>query len=179
MGTDRTVYRTTNPSILARLRATLAAIDEWPPKVEALMEDLGVGGRKIWYDAVTGEVFGVSRDGDEIPEHWRYDQRKNCLVPRRSTKPGRAIAARLGSLRRPDPRALKGMPNRTFAADGSSLLTSGVDEIDGAVYVTWGAAIREREVDLNLWEPVKLSEYYTVLEAQEAAQAEPEQAVTL
>ncbi|MGC5012572.1 hypothetical protein ACLQ2R_17550 [Streptosporangium sp. DT93] len=166
-----TVYRTTNPSILARLHATLTAIDEWQPKVEALMEDLGVGGRKIWYDAVSGQVFGVSHDDGDIPEHWRYDQRKHCLVPRRSTKPGKAIGARLDAMRRPDPRALKGMPSRTFAAAEPALMTCGINEMGGALYVTWGADIHEREVDLNLWERVKLSEYYAVLEAQEASES--------
>ncbi|MEU8040924.1 hypothetical protein [Streptosporangium sp. NPDC049078] len=175
MSRNLTVYRTTNPDILATLHTTLAAIEEWQPKVEALMETLGVGGRKIWYDAVTGQVLGVSRDGD-IPEHWRYDQRTGYLMPRRSTKQGKAIGARLDAMRRPDPRALKGMPSQTFAAAEPALLTCRVDEMGGALYVTWSAPIHEREVDLSLWQRVKLSEYYAVLEAQEAAQAAQESA---
>lgn len=168
---DLNVYRSTHPDVLATWHATLAAIEAWRPKVETLMEELGVGGRKILYDRISGQVHGVSRDGDTIPAHWRYDQRKHCLVPRRSTKQGKAIGAHLDTMRRPDPRNLKGMPATTFAADEPALLTCGLEEMDGALYVIWSAPIREAEIDPEVWERIKLSEYYGVVEAHEAAKA--------
>lgn len=163
-----TVYRTVDPGILATWHATREAMTAWPPKVEALMEDLGVGGRKILFDSVSGRVWGVDDDGSAIPEHWRLDNRRACLMPRRSTRDGKKIAARIDAMRRPDPRDLKGMPSTTFADDEPTLCTCGVEEIDGTLYVTWSAAIPEREVDLTLWERLKLSEYYAIQEAQGA-----------
>jgi hypothetical protein len=164
---DLTVYRTTDPAVLATWHATHTAIEEWRQRVEALMAELGMSSRQIWYDEVSGEVYGVSRDGDAIPEGWRYDQRRHCLVPRRSTKEGKAIGARLDAMRRPDPRALQGMPRTTFAADQPLLMTCGVDEMAGALYVRWSGQVREAEVDLTIWARVKLSEYYAVREAAE------------
>lgn len=162
---DKTVYRTTNADVLKRWHDTNAAVTEWAKTLEIALEEMGVGGRMAFYDQVSGRVIGVAAHGGPIPEGWRRDRSHDRIVPARSTKPGKAIGARLDALRRPEVRDLPGMPKH--AMPGLCLLTVGLEEIDGVVYAKWSRPISEDEVDLAVWERVKLSEYFRVLEEQQ------------
>lgn len=165
--TDLTIYRTTNPDVLQRWHQVNNDMDGWQKQVETTLEAMGMGGRSIYYDQVSGRVTGVGHnDGETIPDGWRQDRRNDHLVPRLTTKAGKAAGAKLDALRRPDPRDLKGMPKHAFA--GLSFLTCGLAFMDGALYVRWSKPIREQEVDLTIWERVKLSAYYAVVEAHDA-----------
>lgn len=168
MGTDLTVYRSANPEVLRRWHTTKDAVEAWGDKLKAAIEDLGLGDRQVYYDQITGRIMGVLHDDGEIPAGWRIDRRTGYLVPKLTTKAGKEIGARLTALRRPDPRDLLGMPKHVFV--DLSLLTCGLRLMDGALYVHWSKPIPEDEVDLTLWERVRLSEYYAVVEREEAAE---------
>lgn len=161
---DVTVYRTTNPAIVKQWHDTNAAVTEWAKTLEAALEEMGVGGRMAFYDSVSGRVIGVAAKGGAIPEGWRRDRSHDRIVPARSTKPGKAIGAKLDALRRPEVRNLPGMPKH--AMPGLCLLTIGLRFMDGAVYAKWSRPIPEDEVDLSIWQRVKLSVYYAVLETE-------------
>ncbi|MDP4501017.1 hypothetical protein [Nonomuraea turcica] len=170
--TDLTIYRTTSPAVLQRWHDTENAIEAWGKQVEAALAELGMGDRTIYYDQVSGRITGISTEADDIPDGWRMDRRTYHLVPRLTSKAGKAIGAKLDSLRRPDPRDLPGMPKHAFA--GLSFLTCGLAFMGGALYAQWSKPIPEHNVDLATWERVKLSEYYAVLEAHEAAKLLPD-----
>lgn len=159
---DLTVYRTTNADVLKRWHDTNAAVTEWATTLETALEEMGVGGRMTFYDQISGRVIGVAAQAGPTPEGWRRDRSHDRIVPARSTKPGKAIGARLDGLRRPEVRELPGMPKH--ARPG--LLTVGLELIGGAVYAEWSRPISEDEVDLTVWERVKLSEFFRVLEEQ-------------
>ena len=165
-----TVYRSTHPDALRRWHATTEAMDAWSEKMQATLITLGVDGREVWYDQVSGRIIGLGHTGgDDVPEGWRVDARTGYLVPRRSTKAGKQIAAVLDGMRRPDPRALPGMPAQVMA--GVHFLTCGLEYMGGALYVRWSRPIPEKLVDSAIWERIKLSEYYAALEAHQAQEA--------
>lgn len=165
---DLTVYRSTDPEVLRRWHDTKAAVEAWGDKLKAALHDLGMGDRQVWYDQISGRLMGLARGEGETPDGWRIDRRTGYLVPRLTTKAGKEIGAKLSALRRPDPRDLIGMPKHVFVS--LSLLTCGLKLLDGALYVHWSQPIPEDEVDLTLWERVRLSEYYAVVEREEAAE---------
>lgn len=160
---DLTVYRTTSPDVIKRWHDVNAAIQAWADTIKAALAEFGMDGRKIYYDQVSGRILGVAHNDDvETPAGWRADSKHYRLVPALSTKPGKAIGARLAELRRPDPRDLPGMPKHAWP--GMSFLTVGFHLTDGAIYARWDKQIPEDGVDLTVWQRLKLSEYYRTLE---------------
>jgi hypothetical protein len=169
----KTVYRTSNPEALAAWHTAAAARDAWAVQMKAFLDEHGFDSRSV-YVGHSGRVLGISHEqGDDVPDGWRVDSRTGYLMPRLAKKAGKAIDARLSELIQPDPRdAMPGMPKECFVS--LAMLTCGLEVIDEALYATWSRPIPEDEVDLAVWQPVKLSEYYAVLEAREAAQTEPD-----
>lgn len=167
---DLTVYRSFHPDVVKHWQAGEAAVIAWRGDVKALLAELGMDHRTVWTHDLTGEIDGLDYDDRDVPDGWRVDARSGRLVPRRSTKPGKAIAAKLDALRMPDPRvSLPGMPSTCLVGDG--LLTCGLQLMKGALYATWSRPIPEQRVDLMTWQPLKLSEYYAVLELEDADDA--------
>ncbi|MFD9950545.1 hypothetical protein ACFWYW_57545 [Nonomuraea sp. NPDC059023] len=167
---DKVVYRSTHPDVLAAWGFAARAREEWADQMKAFLDEHGLGKRTVWTYNVTGEVFGIEDNGDDIPDGWRVDSRTGHLMPKLATKRGKAISARLKELPQPDPRAsMPGMPAECFVS--LARLVCGLAELGGALYATWSREISESEVDASLWERVKLSEYYAAVEAHEAAQA--------
>ncbi|MGR6922608.1 hypothetical protein ACU635_50855 [[Actinomadura] parvosata] len=169
--TDRqTVYRSFAPKVLAHWRDAEAAVVAWRQKVRVTLAELGVDDRNAMVNSLTGVIVGLDHAG-EPPEGWRLDGRTGYIVPRLNTKAGRLIGAALDELRRPDPReALPGMPKDCRV--GNRLRMCAVRPMKGALYATWGGPIPERVVDLTLWQPVKLSEYWAVVELEESEAAD-------
>ncbi|MFI7449578.1 hypothetical protein ACIBQX_18925 [Nonomuraea sp. NPDC049714] len=160
---DLTVYRTTNADVLKRWHETAKAREAWGEQMKAFLAEHGFGKRQVWTINITGYIAGIEHDDGDVPEGWRID-RYGRLVPRRSTKAGKAIAAKLDALRQPDPRAsLPGMPGECLVS--LALLTCGLRVIDDALFATWSQPIPEERVDLDIWERIKLSEYYAAIEA--------------
>jgi hypothetical protein len=168
---DKTVYRSTHPEVLAPWEETEKAAEKIGKLRRAVLDELGFEGRA---GLITDrDLLGVEHRAEHgpIPEGWRKDSRTHdAIVPDRRRKLGKGIAQRFEQLRMPDPRRFQGMPGSCIT--GGTWLECGVREMGGALYVWWSQPIPESKVDLDLWERVKLSEYYAAVEAHEAAQAE-------
>lgn len=163
---ELTVYRTYRPELIKHWYDGQANLKAWSQRMDAFLDEQGLGNGTVWTYNITGHFGGVDHDGAEVPNGWRVDRRTGRLMPRLSTREGKAIGAKLDELRKPDPRAdLPGMPGDCFVS--LALLTCGLHLMRGALYATWGLPIPEAQVDLTVWQPVKLSEYYAVLELEE------------
>ncbi|TMR11058.1 hypothetical protein ETD86_37070 [Nonomuraea turkmeniaca] len=165
----KTAYRTTHPDALAAWRSAADAREEWGKQMDAFLAEHGLSGRTVWVSH-SGRVFGIEHVHDtDVPEGWRIDSRTGHLMPRLAKKAGKLIDARLDELKQPDPRdAMPGMPKDCFVS--LALLTCGLALLGEALYATWSRPIPEEQVDLTIWERIKLSEYYAAWEAHEAEQ---------
>jgi hypothetical protein len=169
------VYRSTHPDVLTHWQRTASAEAQqaWLDKVNAAIADLGFPGRRFATSNET-RVIGVEHPTDEpIPAGWRRDRRlPSAIVPARRYSAGKKIGERLDALSRPDPRkALPGgMPEIALNKAESVFLYAGVTRHGDAVYVTYSGDIDKSyrvHIDPRVWESVRLSEYYAVLEAEE------------
>lgn len=173
-------YRSSHPDVLAHWEATgTPAQAAWRERVKATLAELGVPGRNfVLTDGWNGiSVTGVEyADADPVPEGWRRDKRSSLpdtIVPAQRTKVGKGIAERLAGLNMPNPR-LKlpgGMPSSAEAKGEVAFLRPRVERYGGAVFVGWSKEPADPDlakVDSAVWERIKLSEYYAVLEAEEA-----------
>ncbi|WP_068922152.1 hypothetical protein [Planobispora rosea] len=168
MSSDRAVYRSTHPDVLKIWNDYDATAEEWQERINAFLAEHGFTGRNVHFNTTTNSIYGVKHDDGEVPAGWRIDRKYGYLVPRLTSKAGKVIDAQLGELRRPDPREMvPGMPKNCLA--GRHFMTCAMRSMAGAIYVTWPRPIPESQVDLSIWERVKLSEYYAVVEAEEAA----------
>jgi hypothetical protein len=170
----KVVYRSTHPDVFAHWEATASADAQqaWRDRVNAVLADLGFPGRRFATKAET-RVIGVEHPTNEdIPEGWRRDRDlPSAIVPNRRTAAGKKIGKRLDELNRPDPRnnLPGGMPGDAF--NSHTLMFPGIAKHAGAVYVIWSDAIDDTnrvDIDSSVWERIRLSEYYAVLEAEEA-----------
>jgi hypothetical protein len=166
MSASKVVYRTSHPDALAAWHSAAAAREAWADQMKAFLDEHGFGNRSV-YIGHSGRVLGINHEqGDDVPDGWRVDSRTGHLMPRLAKKAGKAIDARLAELHQPDPRdAMPGMPKECFVS--LALLTCGLALIEGALYATWSRPIPEDQVDLTVWERIKLSEYYAAVEAQQ------------
>ncbi|MDX3111546.1 hypothetical protein [Nonomuraea angiospora] len=161
---DLTVYRTTAANAIIAWHTAATARDTWAKDMQEFLEEHGLGDRSV-YISHGGRPLGVTNDdGQDVPEGWRVDSRTGYLMPRLKTKAGKQIDARLAELWQPDPRdSMPGMPRECWIS--MALLTCGLQIIDNVLYATWSRPIPEEHVNLTIWERMKLSEYYRVLEA--------------
>lgn len=170
---DLVVYRSTHPDVLASIEAYRAAMVTWQAAAAALLTELGFTDRGFVVATAFGFrwITGVEyRDGDCIPDGWRRVERGKSqgLVPDKRRKVGKKAHARMEDTQPPaDLRAsLPGMPGEQLI--GGASLTPALREMAGAVWVSWRNEVSG--VDPEIWERVKLSEYYALLEAEEASQ---------
>lgn len=186
--TDLTVYRSRDPRVLAVIESFEAEQKEWTEKAKSLLADLGFVDRN-WM--VTHHSYGMSitgvgpreSDNENPPTGWRLVDRGGLvLTPDKRRKSGKEAQARIDACRPPEhPRVrLPGMPPSHFGP-GHIYYPNLSEHGDGAIYVEWstrslpeipaGGQDGERSrhgVYLAIWARVKLSEYYAVLEAEEA-----------
>ena len=174
----KVAYRSTHPDVLAHWDNTASAQAQtaWRERVDAAIADLGFPGRRFATKDET-RVVGVEHPHDEpVPDAWRRDRKNpDVIVPARRTKAGRDIHDRLATLARPCPRhnLPGGMPK--MAISGLALMHPGVDRIGDTVYVTWSGELKGGDadrVDLDVWQRIKLSEYYAAVEAAEDSTGE-------
>lgn len=167
---DLTVYRTTAATAIIAWHAAASAREDWAKDMQAFLEEHDLGDRNV-YISHGGRPLGITHtDGDPVPNGWRIDARTGHLMPRLKTRTGKQIDARLGELRQPDPRHnMPGMPMECFVS--LALLTCGMRLLGDVLYVTWSRPIPEQQVDLTIWERIKLSEYYAAREADTSAEA--------
>jgi hypothetical protein len=108
---------------------------------------------------------------DDVPPGWRYVRKDGMIVPHRSSREGKVIAAEFDTVVISDPRRqVPGMP-RVFFGALPRVLGPGYERLeDGrAVYCRWGIAPVPDQlaarIDRSIWKPVALSKFYKVKEA--------------
>lgn len=170
-----TVFRTRNPQAVALALDYSAAVGEWKQRARALLEELGFPGRKPF---VPGSMLhfrlaGIEcAAGERPPRGWRVAESDDghAFIPDRRTVAGRHAASKLTGAAPPrDPRLdLPGMPSRHW--EGNHMLHPALQVLEGdtVLYVSWSEA-PVSEIDLAIWEPVRLSEFYAAVEADDAA----------
>lgn len=172
------VYRSAHPDVLKHWQDTASAEahNAWREHVETTLANLGFPGRRF---AIQGEnrVIGVEYPLDQpdqpVPDGWRRDQKlRTAIVPARRTALGKKIGDRLDKLGRPNPRHTLpgGMPEMAFS--GLALMHPGVERHGDIVYVSWSGELKGGDadrIDPAVWEQIRLSEYHTVLEAEQDA----------
>jgi hypothetical protein len=143
-------------------------------------------------------ISGIEYHADDpVPTGWRVWKDRNgqsILTPHKGRKAGKDAQAKLQTCKVPNlPQAnLPGMPGDRIC--NGAWRSPGLREMAGAVYVTWTAdalpeipasgpareahlgdderqrkIVLANDVDLAIWERLKLSEYYAAVEAAEAA----------
>ncbi len=172
---DKKVFVSDHPDVLAALEEWHAAWKEFHDALPAIKQRFGGRDLHGWSgDGIfTGRTCGISAlPGDETkaPTGWRYDKRREMLVPNERTKTGKGLALELSAIVQPDPfKFLKPFtPTSCFA--GGMPMTPGVIEMDGKIYMTWNA--KATFEGNEYFKPCKLSEFYAAKEAKEAADAE-------
>lgn len=169
VGPDKTIYRTTderNTSLWAKWQdenieycaSRDAFLAEWAPDGCSLMLSSGFGGER---------PLGVSVEGynNEVPDGWRLDRKHWILLPYRKTPRGKKIAAAMEALQWRDHRSdLIGMPSHLFT--GWAWCVPGIEMHDGAMFAIWPDEGPTEGIDLAIWEPVKLSEWYAMIEGE-------------
>lgn len=176
---DRVVYRSTHPDVLAHWEKTGSAEAQqaWRERVNQTLAELGFADRRFattdGFETI--EVTGVEhQDGEEIPVGWKTTKKLfGAIVPDKRRAAGKRAAERLATLTAPSPRRKLpgGMPGACFASAGFALMRPGLARHGDAVYVTWSDELEEPtadKIDPAVWERVKLSEYYAVLEREDA-----------
>jgi len=163
------VYRSMAPSVLAVWHEAEEQDRIYHERLTSAMAEIDPTGRRNPVVSRWGWV-GIQRIPDEaIPDGWRLHDW--YLVPRRSTKAGKRFAKLIDECRAPRVRdKLPGMPG--MAVIGSHMLQPGVKQhSDGWVYVTWAADVSAQPIDLEIWEPVRLSAYYALTESEDGGEA--------
>lgn len=112
---------------------------------------------------------GLDLRPDSPPSGWRIDSREGVLMPDKRTKKGKEIAKEMAAIPFQNQReALPGgMPQVATAKDMNSFLQPGSSVIDGRLYVTWPAPLRQADannIDPQVWEQIPLSSYYLAQE---------------
>lgn len=181
MSNDPVIYRSTAPEALDHYQGVLDTIAVVRQRREDFIAELGMPGRKI---AQMGGGAGYKMTGvQHLPEHgdiptgWKLDRDlSGCIKPDTRTAPGRRIAKRMEELTLPTARKdlPGGMPEMVWDMEGGPMARPGVQRMEGAVYVRWPfdpeQADKGLKIDPEVWERVKLSDYYAVVERNENAE---------
>lgn len=155
-------------------------IDAFNSRLKTLAATLGVDGtdklicRQSWKELY---VEGYEQDDPKavLPDGWRRERSNpRHVVPALRSKQGKANAQMLADHAyriTPPP----GLPDIEWGTDRMG--TYGIEEYDGVVFATLGfTPSHETNIDWDLWEKAKLSEYHAAKEAHEAAHPEEVQA---
>lgn len=180
---DLFVFRSDKQEVLDALHAAKDAYLEWSDRIEAFAAEVHPDSKPMVrrQNRGGGDRFDAVSVREPVPEGWRVKTQRegaDLMVPRLSTKAGKAWNERLNEIREaPDIRSsLPGMPSGGL--DGLAYVAPGIEEHDGAVWVIWscdpdamdsGWSRTSKKVDGFIWERVKLSEYYAMKEALEVS----------
>lgn len=176
---DRTIYRTTNERVVALEAKRREAMIELSAKRNAFLAEFAPegAGAMVRNDGINGKrMVGISlassdRDLDADtppPAGWRWKSGENWLVPDKRRALGKRVQAAMHQVRHQGfARELIGMPSDYV--DGGLWHWPGVEFHDEAAYVVWAkSGPSTDEIDLAIWEPVKLSEWYRIKEGESA-----------
>lgn len=182
-------YRSSHPVVLAAWDAYGADFRRFADEVAALTAELWpdeVGGQKV--DPIESRsIFSPGQRrlvgwswpyGVAAPEGWRTVSGPDfvrTIMPKKSTKLGKAVAARMAAVAPIKSMDLPGMPLVLLLLP--STYSAGVERHGDTIYVAWGVDPEQHEpratpggkaIDLDIWERIKVSEYFAAREADEA-----------
>lgn len=167
------VFRSIHPDLLAARDAWLVERAAFGEKVAALRARHGINGKgyQVLGDRKVDRLVGFIAEGSQRgnpPAGWKYSAKHNALSPYRRTKAEKAVALEFDSLTCTSHRgALVGMPPECFGCL-PTVHRPGIEEHGGFIYVMWGdCKSMQDKVDADIWEPVRLSEFYAAREADE------------
>lgn len=172
------VFRSTHPDALAAWQDVQAKRAEVRRKRTELLDELGFAERR---QLVNGNrLVGIEHreEHGDIPEGWRRDSKTyGAIVPARRSPTGKKIGKRIDALPTPSLRAalLGGMPEMAWDLENNFICHPGVEQFGDAIYVKWDCdpekVERDIHLDPNIWQRIKLSEYYAAVEARDEADA--------
>lgn len=184
MADEQFVYRTTKPEVVALEASWREAQDAYEKASRAFKRKhpiKGAGGKLLPLLETRGHgrrVVGYQFFGNNAPEGWRIDRKNDTLTPKRSNKIGKTIAADMDKCSMRDLRQDLhdfGMVTWTMGevgyGSGIAMLSPGVAFMEGACWVSWSKELKPGKggYDPDIWEPVKLSEFYAAKERADAA----------
>lgn len=179
---DLYVFASTDPAIVGLKAQWTAAYKTWAESVEALAEELFPGQdrppliRNGWGDVSIAGFAILDSDGHVTPDGWR-NIRGEFLYPSKRSKEGKALASRISAMVYKNPRRdLPGMPMEKWIPHpermgASKILYPGIKVLGDVMYVSWAVDPSQEDemgnpnVDLTVWTPVPLSQYYAAIEA--------------
>lgn len=168
------VYASNDPTHIEDFKAWSERVAEWRQKCKAWAEIFD-GEALIFQPAAwspwTFEFAGLkSRYGSKPPTDWRVKKvgMYYVQVPKRSTRRGKDLAEQYDALKHspelPNGQ-LAGMPSNNMI--GLSIQSPSVRIIGERLYVAW-ADEPKPSPDFDLWSEIPRSEYYRVIEREEA-----------
>lgn len=179
--TPTAVFKCLQPELIDAYEARTTELwTEYRAKVTALMAEWGVAQLSCRDDWNGGQfVTGyVPQDWKEEPRPgFRKDRDSGFMVPAKRTAEGKAIVQRIKDVHYA-PGKKPGLPG-TIMGEGF-MGPMALRKLNGTWYAYCTVPLRDdaaygrsslSEVDVQLWEPVLLSEYFLAAEAQEAADA--------
>lgn len=179
--TPTAVFKATQPELIDAYEARTTELwAEYRTKIKALEQEWGVAQlscRSDWNGGqfVTGYVPASHKD--EPKPGFRKDRDTGFMVPAKRTAEGKAVVARLADVHY-KPGKKPGLPSTIMGEGYMGPMV--IRKLNGTWYAYCTVPLRAkdsgwgddlREVDRELWEPVKLSAYFLDAEAQEATDA--------
>ena len=167
MTTAQTVYRSSAPEVLEVQR-------DWKQGAEKFMDFVTEIEAEVGRDAlftragISGQIVVGFRaeEGDQEmpPDGLRFDRTRRFLVPHQSTTLGKKFVKRFKDSANARAK-FPGMPPEVFDTNTMKMFAHGSEEIDGAVYITWGCeekVLPATLIDDDMWQRVPLSEWYAL-----------------
>lgn len=184
MTNDPVIYRSRTPEVLAAWKAACADLDAYIAATKAIIDEAGFAGWPVFRSNGSwgyGRFAGVGLpEGERVPAGWRIA--KHCLVPDKRTRAGREMRERLDAVEHPGSLngKLPGMPADALNGMSGYIVSPDVRVLGECVYAEWSTDPERAEasfssqstaVDHDLWERVRLSEYYAAREAEDERRA--------
>lgn len=180
MAVDKYVYRTRDPEIVALWDDYQAEHAKWRRKVKRLIGSWfprqGRGGmvQSGWGSESWVGISGRWSERNDLPEGWRWDNRRDMVVPFKKTKEGKEFAKVIAANQPPTSlrNRLPGMPAFLWSGrHGLRTFSPGIEQMGDALYVIWAVELvaDEDKYDPKIWKRVRLSEYHRLREAAEVA----------
>jgi hypothetical protein len=176
---DPIVYRSEDARVLTAWKGACEAITEYVRQTQAVLDAAGLTGRPVYRSTGAwswGEVRGIGLGDDGAPDGWRVSPGAAYAVPNLRTAAGRKVRDALKAIKHPgEPvQKLPGMPANVITGMSGMVRTPDVRVLGEAVWAEWDTdpekcemsfSGRSTAVDYQMWERVKLSEYYAAREA--------------
>ena len=182
--TDPVIYRSRTPEVPAAWKAACEALSAYIAATQAILDEAGFAGWPAFRNNGSwsyGKIAGIGvPDSEEMPDGWRAA--KHCAVPDKRTKAGREMQARLDAVKHPGALTghLPGMAADVLNGMSGYIVSPDIRVLGESVYAEWSAdperaevsfSNRTTQVDHDLWERVKLSDYYAEREAEDERRA--------